>query len=110
MTGKFSRKIISGDRLSGGGGVSIDTSTENPLSGFGSGEDSIGIEGAEGCKPLQERRLEVPGRGWRLRDTGTLIPSMGPDRGYFARRSALCSRGKDGGLVKRAGRHKGTKV
>jgi hypothetical protein len=85
-------------------------STEDLLSGFGCGEDSIGIEGAEGRKPLQERRLEPLGRRWRLRDIGTLIPSMGPDRGYFARRSALCSREKDGGLVKRAGRHRDTKV
>ena len=34
MTGKFSRKTFSGDRLSGGGGVSMGKGTENPLSGF----------------------------------------------------------------------------
>ena len=88
------RQVLKEDLLRGpavgGRGASMGNGTENPLSGFGSSEDSIGIEGAEGRKPLQERRLEPLERWSRLRDTGTLIPSMGPDRGYFAHRSALC--------------------
>ena len=46
--------------------MSIGTSEGNPRSGFGSGEDSIRIEGAEGRKPLREKRLEAPGRLSRL--------------------------------------------
>src|SRR5579872_2211085 len=103
MTCKFSRKTFSGCRLSGGGGVSIGTSTENPLSGSGIGEDSIGIEGREGPKPLREKRLEAPGRRSRLRDVGTLrsssatrvgviAPEQSPPSPTFLRRGSLRKR------------------